>query len=85
METIEFETYIDKHTILLPEELQHLNNVKAKVVLYIEEKNTGFGNKEELVNAFKKTQNKGVFKKIENSLEWQKSIRDELLNKKFNN
>jgi hypothetical protein len=78
MQAIEFETYIHQNSIHIPLQFQHLENRKAKVILlYSEPEKTGNYNKQSLLRAFSKAQQKGVFKNITDSVTWQKQLRDE--------
>ncbi len=76
MQTLEFETYIKNGEIILPEQFKSLSNQKVKVIIFFDNINN-YENKFELIKAFKQAQNKGIFSNIDNSVEWQKSIRNE--------
>jgi len=78
MQAIEFETYIQQSSIHIPLQFKYLDDVKAKVILlYSEPEKKGNYNKQSLLNAFAKAQQKGVFRNIKDSVTWQKQLRDE--------
>ena len=78
MQAIEFETLINHSSIAIPLQYQEIDNVKAKViVLFSETEKVGNYNKQNLLNAFAKAQQKGIFNEISNSINWQKDIRNE--------
>ena len=78
MQAIEFEAFIKGGLIQIPSYYQNLDNMKAKViVLFPFEKTDMNYNKAKLKNAFKKAQEKTVFKTITDSVTWQKQLRDE--------
>ncbi len=78
MQAIEFETYVNHRAIQIPTHYQIIDNAKVKVILlYSEPETKGNYNKQLLLLAFTKAQQKGVFKNITNSVTWQKQLRDE--------
>ncbi len=78
MQAVEFETYINQRAIQIPLQFQYIDNVRVKVILlYSEPEKKGNYNKQMLLLAFAKAQQKGVFKNINNSVTWQKQLRDE--------
>ncbi len=78
MQAIEFETYVDQRAIQIPIQYQLIDHAKVKVILlYSEPEKKGNYNKQSLLLAFAKAQQKGVFKNITNSVTWQKQVRDE--------
>lgn len=78
MEAVEFDTFISKGTIKVPEYYKKINNIKAKVILlFPENKLIGNYNKNKLLNAFKKAKEKDIFKNISDSRIWQRQLRDE--------
>jgi hypothetical protein len=78
MKAVEFETYIKRRLIHLPMRLRYLDNVKTKVILlYSESEKQSNYDKKALLLAFSKAQQKGVFNKMNNSVIWQKQMRDE--------
>jgi hypothetical protein len=78
MQAIEFETYINHKAIQIPLQFQYIDNVKVKVILlYSEPEKKGNYNKQSLLVSFAKAQQKGVFENINNSITWQKDLRDE--------
>ncbi len=78
MQAIEFETYVNHRAIQIPLQYQLIDNAKVKVILlYSEPETKGNYNKQLLLLAFTKAQQKGVFKNITNSVTWQKQSRDE--------
>jgi len=78
MQAIEFETYVDQRAIQIPIQYQLIDHAKVKVILlYSEPEKKGNYNKQSLLLAFAKAQQKGVFKNITNSVTWQKQERDE--------
>jgi len=77
MKAVEFETFISKGTIKVPEYYQKINNIKVKVILlFSENKLMGNYKKNKLLNAFDKAKKKNVFKNISDSRTWQKKLRD---------
>ncbi len=78
MQAIEFETFVNHKAIHIPKQFQFIDNVKVKViVLYSEPDIKGNYNKQALLLAFSKAQQKGIFKNVSNSVTWQKQLRDE--------
>ena len=78
MQAIEFETFVHHQSIQIPLQYQHIDNVNVKVILlYSEPEKKGNYNKELLLKAFEKAQQKEVFRNIDNSVDWQKNLRDE--------
>jgi len=78
MQAIEFETYVNHRAIHIPSQYQLIDNAKVKVILlYSEPEKKGNYNKQLLLLAFEKAQQKGVFINISNSVIWQKQLRDE--------
>jgi len=78
MKAIEFETCINKRSISIPEQFQNLDNIRARVILlFSEPEKQGNYDKNLLFLAFDKAQQKGIFKNIDNSVAWQKQVRDE--------
>ena len=78
MQAIEFETYVNQRAIHIPLEYQISDNAKVKVILLYSEPETERNyNKQLLLLAFTKAQEKGVFKNVTNSVTWQKKLRDE--------
>lgn len=78
MQTIEFESYITDNSIHIPVIYQNINNHKAKVLLQIEEKKpSGNYNQQKLLSLFKEAKAINAFRNIEDSIEWQKDVRDE--------
>jgi hypothetical protein len=78
MQAIEFETYINHRAIQIPMQFQIIDNAKVKVILlYSEPEKQGNYNKKLLSFAFAKAQEKGIFKNINDSVTWQKQLRDE--------
>jgi hypothetical protein len=78
MKAIEFETCIKKRSISIPEQFQNLDNIRARVILlFSESEKQGNYDKNLLFLAFDKAQQKGIFKNIDNSVAWQKQVRDE--------
>ena len=78
MQAIEFETYISNNFIQIPLSYKQFNNIKAKVFVQIEDKiQEGNFDKIALLNAIEKAKSIGVFKEIDDSVSWQKEIRNE--------
>jgi len=78
MKAIEFEASIKQSAIKIPLRFRHLNNLKARViVLYSDINKPGNYDKQKLLLAFHKAQEKGIFNNIEDSINWQKEFRDE--------
>jgi hypothetical protein len=78
MQAIEFETYISNNFIQIPLSYKQLNNIKAKVSIQFEnEIQEGNYDKQNLLTAFKKAKIFGTFKEINDSVLWQKEIRNE--------
>ncbi len=78
MKTIEFETLVENMKIEIPAKYHLKDNEKVKViVLYNDFKEKGNYDKKSLSSEFKRAQDLGIFKNIENSVVWQKDIRSE--------
>ncbi len=78
MQAIEFETYINQRAIQIPLQFQVTDNAKVKVILlYNDAEKKGNFNKQLFLLALKNARQKGVFKNINNSVTWQKQLRDE--------
>jgi hypothetical protein len=78
MQAIEFETYVNHRAIQIPTQYKLIDNARVKVILlYSEPEKKGNYNKKALLLAFAKAKQKGIFKNINNSITWQKQLRDE--------
>ena len=81
MKAIEFEAHISGHSIQIPPQYPVIDKAKVKVILFYEKEITphtkGNYNKEALLHSLNKAKQKGVFRTIDNPVEWQKKIRDE--------
>lgn len=78
MQAIEFETIVNHRAIQIPMQYQLTDNARVKVILlYGEPETKGNYNKQLLLLAFTNARQKGVFRKINDSVTWQKQLRDE--------
>lgn len=81
MNAIEFETKVNKSSILIPQKFNVTDKTKVKVILlYEKEPETaadGNYNKHALLRSFEAAKRKKVFKNIENAVDWQKRERDD--------
>lgn len=77
MKAIEFQTFVNKGSIKIPNQYD-INNENVKVIiLYEESKRMQNYEKEKLLSTISRVNELGVFAKIENSVLWQKQLRDE--------
>lgn len=78
MKALEFETKISNGIIRIPEKYKQWANALVRIILLKEtdvvEKET---KKENLKMLFKKIQQKNIFKKINDPIQWQKELRNE--------
>ncbi len=72
---MEFVTIVKSGVITIPEEYDFLNDKKVKVSIVSEEVYSR--NKESMKLALNEVINLDPFKKIENPVDWQRSIRDD--------
>ncbi len=78
MHKIEFETVLSGNMISIPSSFLPLNKKKAKIVIELSEDETsGNFNKESLLKAFKKAKDHKIFNDIDDSVQWQKELRNE--------
>ena len=78
MKTIEFETLVENMKIEIPAKYHLKDYEKVKViVVYNEFKEKGNYDKKRLLSEFKRAQELGIFKNIENSVAWQKDMRSQ--------
>ncbi len=77
MNSLEFTAKIEHGVIYLPKEFEEYDNAVARVVVSIESVDEKKARKERLLAAFKKAQEANLFAEIENSVEWQRKLRDE--------
>lgn len=77
MQAIEFQTYISNGTIKIPKDYSRYNNKKAKIIMFVSDDDTGNYNKQKLVSAFEEARELNIFSEIENTVEWQKQVRNE--------
>ncbi len=78
MQAIEFETLIGQETIPIPMQYKYLAHRKAKIIiLFQEEQIKPNYDKNALLFAFTKAKKQNSFSKINNSLNWQKQLRDD--------
>jgi len=76
MQAIEFNSLISGGMIKIPFDIKLYNNRKVKIIMLFIEENENY-DKQDLLLAFENAQKLNVFSKIENSVEWQKQLRDE--------
>ncbi|MEN8122782.1 MAG: hypothetical protein ABFS35_20745 [Bacteroidota bacterium] len=76
MQAIEFNSFISEGVIKIPFDDKRYNNRKVKVIMLFTEENGNY-DKQDLLFAFENAQKLNIFSKIENSVEWQKQLRDE--------
>ncbi len=78
MKAIEFETIVNHSAIKIPLQYQLTDNAKVKVILlYSEPETKGNYNKQLFLLALSNARQKGIFRNIDNSVTWQKQLRDE--------
>ena len=78
MRTIEFETQILNGMINIPFPFAAEARGKAKVILLLDELQTeGNKKKKEIMKAFEDARKATIFRKIKNSISWQKKLRNE--------
>lgn len=76
MQAIEFNSFISGGMIKIPFDNKLYNNRKVKIIMLFTDENGNY-DKQDLLLAFENAQKLNVFSKIENSVEWQKQLRDE--------
>ena len=77
MNVLEFSTKIEEGLIHLPKQYHDYDNAYVRILVLIETPVSQSTKKQNLLEAFKKVQNRKVFASIENAMLWQKKLRDE--------
>ncbi len=75
MKALEFQTYVKNGVIKIPDNYPLYNNRKVKVIMLLQEEVSN--DKEELLEAFREIQKLDVFSEINDTVEWQKQLRNE--------
>lgn len=77
MNSLEFTTKIEHGVIHLPKEYEKLENSLAHVVVTVESPEDKLARKERLFAVLKEMQKTDIFRNIEDSIKWQRKLRDE--------
>jgi hypothetical protein len=77
MEALEFSTKIEHGTIRLPKQFAEYENAFVRIIILSDKPRNFSEKKEKLRNILKKMQQKQLFSKITNPVEWQKQLRNE--------
>ena len=77
MNALEFSTKIEQGLIHLPKQYHDYDNAYVRILVLIETPASHSTKKQNLLEAFKKVQNRKMFASIENPMLWQKKLRDE--------
>jgi hypothetical protein len=83
MNALEFSTIIEHGQITLPDEYKSLENNLVRVII-LSDNELKPNSKEQLKEAFISLKNVISLAKIENAVDWQKSLRDDWEPKKIN-
>ena len=77
MNALEFSTKIEQGLIHLPKQYQDYDNAYVRILVLIETPSTQPTKKQNLLEVFKKMQNRKLFASIPDPILWQKKLRDE--------
>ena len=77
MNALEFSTKIEQGLIHLPKQYHDYDNAYVRILVLIETPSPQPTKKQNLLEAFKKMQNRKLFATIQNPILWQKKLRDE--------
>lgn len=77
MNSLEFTTKIEHGVIHLPKDYEGIDDSVAHVVVTVQSDEEKFVRKQRMFAAWRKLQEVGAFKDIDDPSEWQRKLRDE--------